>query len=83
MMTSAVLLSVWMVIIGCGWPSSPSVLHMVTAVFAFLNNAPSSSSATYNIRLQIIVDWFSTVPLFGRCSLLLDRKWWPPLRLQK
>ena len=69
-----VFLSVWMVICGCGWTSSLSLLRMGTSVLVFKNNAPSSASDTDDIRLWIIVDRLSTALLFGGFYLSLDRK---------
>ena len=65
MRPAAVLFSVWMGIHGCVWPGSSSVLCMGTAVLAFKNNAPSSTSAADDIMLRMIVDRLRTTPLFG------------------
>ena len=73
-----VLVSVWMGIRGCRWPSSLSVLSMGTAVLVFKNNAPSSASAVDEITLRIIVDRLRMAPLFGGFYSSFDRKWWPP-----
>ena len=81
MRPSALLLSVWMGVRGCLWPSYASVLCMVTAALAFKNIAPSSASAADYITLRFFVDRLSTAPLFGEFSLSFDRKWWPPARL--
>ena len=62
MRLSAVLLSVWMGVHGCGWNSSSSVLCMGTAVLSIRNNAPSSASSADDITLQMIVDRLRTAP---------------------
>ena len=64
MRPSDFLLSVWMGVRGCGWPSSSSVLCMGTTVLVFKNNAPSSASAADVMTLQIVVDRLRTAPLF-------------------
>ena len=79
--SSAVLLSVWIVVHGCRWSSSSSVLRMGNAVLAFKNNFPSSASAADDITLRIIVDRLRMAPLFGGGYLSFDREWWPPERL--
>ena len=81
MRPSAVLLSVCMGVLCCGWPISSSVLRMGTYVAAFKNNAPSSASADDDITLRMIVDRFSTAPLFGGFPLSFDKRLWPPARL--
>ena len=78
---SAVLLSVCMGVCGFGWPSSSSVLRMGTSVLAFKSNAPSSSSAAYDITLRVFVDRSGTLLLFGGGYSSLDRKLWSPARL--
>ena len=81
MRLSAVLLSVWMGVHGCGWNSSSSVLCMGTAVLSIKKNAPSSSSAAYDITLRVFVDRLGTSLLFGVGYSSLDRKLWSPARL--
>ena len=81
MRSSAVLLSVLMIVCGYGWPRSLSVLRMRTPVLVFKNNAPSYASAADEITLRIIVDRLRTVPLLGVFPSSFDRKWWPPARL--
>ena len=81
MRPSAILLSVWVGIRGCGWPSSSGVLRMGNTVLEFKNNTPSSASASGDIALRMIVDWLRTAPLFGGGSLSFYRKLWPPARL--
>ena len=65
-------------VLGCGCPSSSSVLRMGNAVLVFKNNAPSSVSAADDIMLRMIVNRLRTVRFFGRFSSSLDSKWWPP-----
>ena len=47
-----------------GWPNSSSVVRMDTAVFALMNNAPSSASAADDMTDFIICDMLRTAPLF-------------------
>ena len=47
-----------------GWPNSASVVRMDTAVFALMNNAPSSASAADDMTDLIICDMLRTAPLF-------------------
>ena len=81
MRPSAVLLSAWMGVCGCGWPNYLSVLHMGNSVVAFKNNAPSYASDADDIKLRMIVDMLRESPLFGGFYLSLDMKWIPPARL--
>ena len=81
MRTSDVLLSVWMVVRGCRWPSSSSVLHMGTGVLTSKNNEISSSSAADDITVWMIVDRLRTPSLFGGFHFSFDRNWWSPAQL--
>ena len=72
MRPSAILLSVWMGVCGCGWLSYSSGLRMGAAVLAFKNNAPSSASDAYDIMLRAIVDMLRTAPLPGGFYLSFD-----------
>ncbi len=38
---------------GCGWPSSMSVWHIKTAVFALMNRAPNSVSTADDMTVTI------------------------------
>ena len=60
----AVELSVCIGVRVWGWPNSSSVVRMDTAVFALMNNAPSSASAADDMTDLIICNMLRTVPLF-------------------
>ena len=60
----AVELSVCIGVRVWGWPNSSSIVPMDTAVFALMNNAPSSASAANDMTDWIICDMLRTVPLF-------------------
>ena len=60
----AVELSVCIGVRVWGWPNSLSVVRMETAVFALMNNAPSSASAADDMTDLIICDMLRTAPLF-------------------
>ena len=60
----AVELSVCIGVCVWGWPNSSSVVRMETAVFALMNNAPSSASAADDMTDLIICDMLRTAPLF-------------------
>ena len=81
MRKSAVLLSVWMGVCGCGCTSYSSVLRMGTAVLESKNNAPSYASAADEITLRVIVDRLITAPLIGGVYSSFYSKLWPPARL--
>ena len=59
----AVALSVCIGVRGCGCPSSMSVFHIEMAVFALMNRAPSSASATDDMTARIICEVLRTTPL--------------------
>ena len=42
---TAVVLSTWMGVGGCGWPISAKVRHIILPSFMFINSAPNSVSA--------------------------------------
>ena len=52
-----------------------------TAVFAFINRAPSSASAADDITARIICEMLRTAPLFAGMSLFDDINMCPPARL--
>ncbi len=60
----AVELSVCIGVRVWGWPNSSSVVRMETAVFALMNNAPSSASAADDMTDLIICHMLRTAPLF-------------------
>ena len=59
-----------------------SICLIITASFAFKNNAPNSASAADDMTALIIVDIANIAPLFGAELLLFDRKKCPPARLR-
>ena len=59
-----------------------SICLIITASFAFRNNAPNSASAADDMTALIIVDVVNIAPLFGAELLLFDRKKCPPARLR-
>ena len=69
MRPSAVLLYVWMGILGCRCPIYLSVLRVGNAVLAFKNNAPGYASAADEMTLQMMVDRLRTAQLLGEFSL--------------
>ena len=77
----AVELSVCIGVRVSGWPNSSSVVRMDTAVFALMNNAPSSASAANDMTDLIICDMLRTAPLFIGISSLPAMNMWPPARL--
>jgi len=70
---SAVELSVWMGVRGCGWPISRSICLMCTASFALIYNAPNSASAADDITALIICEMFRIAPLLGGKGALDER----------
>ncbi len=60
----AVELSVCIGVHVWGWPNSSSIVCMETAVFALMNNAPSSASAGDDMTDLIICSMLRTAPLF-------------------
>ena len=53
-----------------------------TAVFAFINRAPSSASAADDMTARIICEMFRTAPLFVGMSSFADMNMCPPARLR-
>ena len=78
----AVLLSFWIGVRGWGWPISSSVLHIETAVFAFIKKAPSLASAADDMTARMICEMFRTAPLFVGMSSFDDMNIYPPARLR-
>ncbi len=78
----AVALSVFIGVSGCGWPSSSSVCHIDTAVFAFMKSAPNSASAADDMTARIICDMLSTAPLFHGIGSLPAMNMWQLARLR-
>ena len=53
-----------------------------TAVFAFINKAPSSASAADDMTARMICEMLRTAPLFVGMSSFADMNMCPPARLQ-
>ena len=83
MTPSAVELSVWIGVRGCGCPSLASICRKHTASFALRNSAPNSTSAADDITALIIVPMVRIAPLLGRLSTSSDRGKCPPTQLPK
>ena len=77
----AVELSVCNGVRGCGCPCSSSVWCIAMAVFALMNNAPSSASAADDITALIICDMLRTDQLLIGMLSWLDRNMCPPALL--
>ena len=78
----AVLLSIWIGVRGWGWPISSRVWRIETAVFAFINKAPSSASAADDMTARMICEMFRTAPLFVGMSSFDDMNICPPAWLR-
>ncbi len=78
----AVALSFCIGVHGCGWPSSASVWHIETAVFAMMNRAPNSASATNYMTAQIICKIVRMAPLLKGVLSFPVMNMCPPVRLQ-
>ena len=78
----AVVPSVCIEMHGCGCPSSISVCCIETAVFALMNKAPSSASATDDMTAWIICEMLRTAPLLTGISSFPTMYIWPPARLR-
>ncbi len=78
----AVELSVCIGVCDWGWPNSSSVVRMDTAVFALMNNAPSSASAADDMTDLIICDMLRTAPLFIGISSSPAMNMCPPARIR-
>jgi hypothetical protein len=76
---SAVELSVWIGVLGCGWPILASICCKYAASFAFNYRAPSSASAADDITALIIVAAVRIASFLGGNLSSLDRKNVPPL----
>jgi hypothetical protein len=79
---SAVVLSVWIGVRGCGWPISSSMFRKCTASFVLMNYEPSSASAAEDITALMIVAMVRIAPLLGGNLSSFDRKKCPPAQLR-
>ncbi len=62
---SAIVLSVWIGVRGCGWPILVSICRRYLPSFAFKNSAPSSASATDDMTTFMMVTFVMMAPLLG------------------
>ena len=81
---SAVELSTWMGVGGCGCPISSRIVRSVTASFMFLNSAPTSASTAEETTTSMVEERLRMGPLnnSGAVVVSLPRKKWPPARLR-
>ena len=61
----AVVLSVWMGVLGCLWPISVRSWRIGTASFALMYSAPSSASAALDMTALSILEMSRMAPLLG------------------
>ena len=61
----AVVLSVWMGVLGCLWPISAMSWRIGTALFALIYSAPSSALAALDTTTLSILEMLRTAPLLG------------------
>ena len=62
-MPTAVVLSTWMGVGGCGWPILAKVSLMTLPSFMFMNSAPNSASAANDAAIFRIVLRVQMAPL--------------------
>ena len=67
----AVVLSVWVGVVGCLWSISSSKQHAGIACLVFMYKAPISAPAADVITVPIVVEMLRTAPLFLFCILLI------------
>jgi hypothetical protein len=77
----AIALSVFIVLRGCGWPSSVRVWCIKTTVFTLMNRAPNSVSAADDMTAQIICKMMRKSPLLKGMSSFPAMNMCPPVRL--
>jgi hypothetical protein len=70
----AVVLSVWMGVLGCLWPISARSWHIETASFALIYSAPSSALAALDMTALSILKMLRTAPLLGESLTLEEQK---------
>ena len=73
MMPSAVELSVWMGVRGCGCPISSNIIRSSTALHAFMYNPPNSAYDAEDMTDFIISAKFGIGPLGGGSDTSLER----------
>ena len=79
---SAVKLSIWIEVGGCGWPISSRSCLWGIAARELMYSAPSSASAADDMTALMICAIVRTAPLLCGISLSLDRKKCPPALLR-
>jgi hypothetical protein len=79
---NAVVLSVWMGVLGCLWPISVRSWCIGTASHALMYSALSSASAALDMTALNILVMLRMAPLLGGLSTLVEQKKWPPARLR-
>ena len=81
---TAVVLSIWIGIRGCGWPNSVSIRRTTLASWALRNRAPSSAlaaEAATSFRIEQVI-MMLPLSLIGSPSVCkLQRKKNPPAQL--
>jgi hypothetical protein len=82
MTPNAVVLSVWMGVLGCFWPISVRSWRIGTASHALMYSAPSLASAALDMTALSILEMLRTTPLLGGLSTLVEQKKWLPAQLR-
>ncbi len=68
----AVLMSVWIGVLGCLWPISLSSWRIGIALLALMYSAPSSASAALDMMAFRILEMLRIALLFGGSLVLLE-----------
>ena len=79
---NAVVLSVWMGVLGCLWPISVRSWRIGTASHALMYSAPSLASAALDMTALSILEMLRTAPLLDGLLTLVEQKKWPPAQLR-
>jgi hypothetical protein len=74
MTPNAVVLSVWMGVLGCLWLISVRSWCSGTALHALMYSAPSLASAALDMTALSILEMLRTAPLLDRLSTLVEQK---------
>jgi hypothetical protein len=78
MTPNAVVLSVWMGVLGCLWPISVRSWRIGTASHALMYSAPSLALAALDMTALRILKMLRMAPLLGGLSTLVEQKNWLP-----
>jgi hypothetical protein len=73
MTPNAVVLSVWMGVLGCLWPISVRSWRIGAASHALMYSAPSLASAALDMAALSILEMLRTAPLLGGLSTLVGQ----------